>query len=85
MSNLTRHESRQAAFQVLFALEKDPKSNNIDKLYDIVLEGKDYDDYLPRLVNGVLGTKAELDEQISAHLANGWAINRINKAAPKVE
>ena len=80
MSNLTRHESRQAAFQVLFALEKDPKSNNIDKLYDIVLEGKDYDDYLPRLVNGVLGTKAELDEQISAHLANGWAINRINKA-----
>ncbi|MBZ5998597.1 transcription antitermination factor NusB [Leuconostoc gasicomitatum] len=80
MSNLTRHESRQAAFQVLFALEKDPKSNNIDKLYDIVLEGKDYDDYLPRLVNGVLGTKAELDEQITAHLANGWAINRINKA-----
>ena len=28
MSNLTRHESRQAAFQVLFALEKDPQSNN---------------------------------------------------------
>ncbi|MEX0381219.1 transcription antitermination factor NusB [Leuconostoc sp. MS02] len=80
MSNLTRHESRQAAFQVLFALEKDPQSNNIDKLYDIVLEGKDYDDYLPRLVNGILGTKAELDEQIAAHLADGWAINRINKA-----
>ena len=28
MANLSRHESRQAAFQVLFALEKDPKSNN---------------------------------------------------------
>lgn len=80
MANLSRHESRQAAFQVLFALEKDPKSNNIDNLYDIVLEGKDYDDYLPRLVNGVLGTKADLDEQITAHLATGWAITRINKA-----
>ncbi|MFG6673657.1 transcription antitermination factor NusB [Leuconostoc lactis] len=80
MANLSRHESRQAAFQVLFALEKDPKSNNIDNLYDIVLDGKDYDDYLPRLVNGVLGTKADLDEHITAHLATGWAINRINKA-----
>ncbi|MCT8389364.1 transcription antitermination factor NusB [Leuconostoc holzapfelii] len=80
MANLSRHESRQAAFQVLFALEKDPKSNSIDNLYDIVLEGKDYDDYLPRLVNGVLGTKSELDAQITAHLADGWAINRINKA-----
>lgn len=80
MANLSRHESRQAAFQVLFALEKDPKSNNIDNLYDIVLEGKDYDDYLPRLVNGVLGTKADLDEQITAHLATGWAITRINKS-----
>lgn len=80
MANLTRHESRQAAFQVLFALEKDPQSNNIDKLYDIVLAGKDYDDYLPRLVNGILGTKVELDEQVAAHLASGWALNRLNKA-----
>ncbi|GHC19306.1 transcription antitermination factor NusB [Leuconostoc lactis] len=80
MANLSRHESRQAAFQVLFALEKDPKSNNIDNLYDIVLDGKDYDDYLPRLVNGVLGTKADLDAHITAHLSTGWAINRINKA-----
>ena len=46
MANLTRHESRQAAFQILFALEKDPQNNNIDRLYDIVLEGKDFDDYL---------------------------------------
>lgn len=80
MSQLTRHESRQAAFQVLFALEKDPQNNNIDRLYDIVLEGKEYDDHLPRLVNGILGTKSDLDEQISAHLAESWAINRINKA-----
>ncbi|AFT81290.1 transcription antitermination factor NusB [Leuconostoc carnosum] len=80
MANLTRHEARQAAFQILFALEKDPQNNNIDDLYDIVLEGKDFDDYLPRLINGVLGTKSELDEQITAHLADGWAINRINKA-----
>ena len=80
MSQLTRHESRQAAFQVLFALEKDPQNKNIDRLYDIVLEGKEYDDYLPRLVNGILGTKSDLDEQISAHLAESWAINRINKA-----
>ena len=34
MANLTRHESRQAAFQVLFALEKDPQSNKIDDLYE---------------------------------------------------
>lgn len=80
MANLTRHESRQAAFQVLFALEKDPQSNKIDDLYEIVLNGKQFDDYLPRLVNGVLGSKADLDEKISSHLAEGWAINRINKA-----
>lgn len=80
MANLTRHESRQAAFQILFALEKDPQNNNIDRLYDIVLEGKDFDDYLPRLVNGILGNKIDLDAQISEHLAAGWAIARINKA-----
>ncbi|MCK8604728.1 transcription antitermination factor NusB [Leuconostoc citreum] len=80
MANLTRHESRQAAFQILFALEKDPQNNNIDRLYDIVLEGKDFDDYLPRLVNGILGNKIDLDTQISEHLAAGWAIARINKA-----
>lgn len=80
MANLTRHESRQAAFQILFALEKDPQNNNIDRLYDIVLEGKDFDDYLPRLVNGILGNKIDLDAQISEYLAAGWAIARINKA-----
>ena len=80
MASLTRHESRQAAFQILFALEKDPQDSKIDDLYDIVLNGKTFDDYLPRLINGVLGSKNDLDEQISAHLADGWAINRINKA-----
>lgn len=80
MANLTRHESRQAAFQILFALEKDPQNNNIDRLYDIVLEGKDFDDYLPRLVNGILGNKIDLDAQISEYLAAGWSIARINKA-----
>lgn len=80
MASLTRHESRQAAFQILFALEKDPQDSKIDDLYDIVLNGKTFDDYLPRLINGVLGSKNDLDEQISAHLADGWVINRINKA-----
>ena len=80
MASLTRHESRQAAFQILFALEKDPQDSKIDDLYDIVLNGKTFDDYLPRLINGVLGSKNDLDEQISAHLADGQAINRINKA-----
>ncbi|MGX7051171.1 transcription antitermination factor NusB [Leuconostoc palmae] len=80
MANLTRHESRQAAFQILFALEKEPQNNNIDTLYNIVLDGKQFDDYLPRLVNGILGNKSELDEQIAKFLADGWSIKRINKA-----
>ncbi|MBU7455210.1 transcription antitermination factor NusB [Leuconostoc fallax] len=80
MAKLSRHASRQAAFQILFALEKDPTNNSIDSLYEIVLDGKSFDDYLPSLVNGVLGTKAELDEKISSHLAPTWALNRINKA-----
>ncbi len=63
MAKLSRHASRQAAFQILFALEKDPTNNSIDSLYEIVLDGKSFDDYLPSLVNGVLGTKAELDEK----------------------
>ena len=32
MASLTRHESRQAAFQILFALEKDPQDSKIDDL-----------------------------------------------------
>lgn len=77
---LGRHESRAAAFQILFALESHPEGE-LDGLYDLVVEQRTFDDYLPRLVNGVLGRQATLDEQISAYLAEGWTIKRINKIA----
>ena len=50
MASLTRHESRQAAFQILFALEKDPQDSKIDDLYDIVLNGKTFDDFTKAVI-----------------------------------
>ncbi|HEY4400195.1 MAG TPA: transcription antitermination factor NusB [Lactobacillaceae bacterium] len=77
---LGRHESRQAAFQILFAMQNHPESD-LDSLYTMVLDEAKFDDYLPKLVNGVLGRQTELDAEISQYLASGWTIGRINKIA----
>ncbi|QBO36787.1 transcription antitermination factor NusB [Periweissella cryptocerci] len=86
---MTRHQTREKAFQTLFALAGNPEAD-MASLYDDVMEDVAPDnaedekaslpDYLITLVNGVLEYKAELEVMISQHLADGWTFARLAKA-----
>ncbi|MFC6275063.1 transcription antitermination factor NusB [Levilactobacillus tangyuanensis] len=80
---LTRHQIRERAFQMLFALNANPDADH-DALYQRVLT----DDttqvvpvpaYLDTLVTGVLTNQTELDAQIEQYLSTGWQLKRIAK------
>lgn len=78
MTQMSRHEERQAAMQILFAAVKEvPDDNQMDLNYDLVLGNRSYQAFLPQLVNGVLATTKELDEGLAKHLATGWKLDRI--------
>ncbi|CAK1227617.1 MULTISPECIES: transcription antitermination factor NusB [Fructobacillus] len=78
MTQLSRHEERQAAVQILFACaNKTPDEAEMDLVYDLVVGDQDYHAFLPQLVNGVLARKAQLDADIAKHLALGWKVDRI--------
>ncbi|GAP02389.1 N utilization substance protein B homolog [Fructobacillus pseudoficulneus] len=78
MTQLSRHEERQAAVQILFAAAKQmPDEAELDQVYDLVVGDAEYDAFLPQLVNGVLARQKDLDADIAKHLALGWKIDRI--------
>ncbi|MBS9335735.1 transcription antitermination factor NusB [Fructobacillus papyrifericola] len=78
MTEMSRHEERQAAVQILFAAFKEvPDDNQMDLNYDLVVNNRTFQAFLPQLVNGVLATSADLDENLAKHLATGWKIDRI--------
>ncbi|MBS9338829.1 transcription antitermination factor NusB [Fructobacillus sp. M2-14] len=78
MTQLSRHEERQAALQILFASLNDvPDDNKLDLDYDLVVQNNEYQAFLPQLVNGVLASRKELDENLAKHLATGWKLDRI--------
>ncbi|CAK1230840.1 transcription antitermination factor NusB [Fructobacillus fructosus] len=78
MTQMSRHEERQAAMQILFAATKEvPDDNQMDLNYDLVLGKRSYQAFLPQLVNGVLATSKELDEELAKHLVTGWKLDRI--------
>lgn len=78
MTQLSRHEERQAALQILFASLNDvPDDNKLDLDYDLVVSDNEYQAFLPQLVNGVLASRKELDENLAKHLATGWKLDRI--------
>lgn len=80
MTQMSRHEERRAALQILFAAFKEvPDDNQMDLNYDLVLRNDAYQAFLPQLVNGVLATSKELDENLSKHLATGWKLDRISR------
>lgn len=82
---ITRHQTREKAFQTLFALAGNPEAD-MNTLYDNVLEDVTLDQedglnimptYLETLVSGVLTHKAELEVKISQYLADGWTFARL--------
>ncbi|WP_369707376.1 transcription antitermination factor NusB [Levilactobacillus brevis] len=80
---LTRHQIRERAFQMLFALNANPEADH-DALYQRVLTDDPNQlvpvpDYLATLVNGVLAHQSELDAQINQYLSTGWQLKRIAK------
>ncbi|CAK8053619.1 transcription antitermination factor NusB [Eupransor demetentiae] len=80
MEKMGRHEQRQAALQILFAVTgKIPDDSQLDMAYDMVLDGREYDSFLPQLINGVIAARPELDKLIDEHLANGWQVKRITR------
>ncbi|MBS9334941.1 transcription antitermination factor NusB [Fructobacillus sp. M1-13] len=78
MTQMSRHEERQAAVQILFAALKEvPDDNQMDLNYDLVVNDRSYEAFLPQLVNGVLATSSDLDDDLAKHLATGWKLDRI--------
>ncbi|PWG00932.1 transcription antitermination factor NusB [Levilactobacillus bambusae] len=80
---LTRHQVRERAFQVLFALNANPDGDK-DALIQQVLtddpiQAVPVPPYLQELVDGVLDHEEELDAQIKPYLKSGWTMSRINK------
>lgn len=77
-NNITRHKIRIIALQVLFALDLN-SDNNINNLYNQLLNNKEIPSYLLKLVNGVNNNIDELDYLIQSYLKPGWTIQRLSK------
>jgi len=80
---LTRHQIRERAFQMLFALNANPDADH-DALFQRVLTDDPNQlvpvpDYLQTLVDGVLASQSDLDAQIDQYLSTGWQLKRIAK------
>lgn len=81
--SISRHQTREKAFQTLFALAGNPEAD-LDALYQDVLEDIQptpvVPDYLKELVNGVLAHTTELEKVITGYLASGWTYDRLARA-----
>ncbi|KRM72821.1 transcription antitermination factor NusB [Lacticaseibacillus brantae] len=78
---LGRHETREAAFQALFALNANPEADR-DAVYTAVLpEDETPSPYLQTLVTGVLDNQTALDSEITSRLKAGWQLSRLSKPA----
>lgn len=79
--SITRHQIREVAFQVLFAVNSNPDTD-VMTVVDNLLEEKHVSkcpDYLRELVQGVLGHQAELDDEIASKLNSKWTLSRLPK------
>lgn len=74
-----RHESREAAFKALFALNANPEADREVVYADVLPEGEAVPAYMVTLVDGVLAHQAELDVTIGSKLKAGWRIERLTK------
>lgn len=78
----TRHQVRQGAFQVLFAIQ-----SNLDADPDLVCQQiseeefglESVPEYMQTLVHGVLEHQAEIDSFLETHLNSKWSLDRLSK------
>ncbi len=77
---MTRHESRQAAFCLLF--EKTFTNMDIDEIIQGATETRDLqvNDFTLKLAKGTVEHMEEIDQQIEAKLKN-WKLSRISKVS----
>ena len=71
---MKRRTAREKALQALFQI--DISNSEPQAAIDHVLEGEASDEYLSRLVLGVVEQKAEIDNLISGNLEK-WSIDRL--------
>lgn len=84
MTELNRHQLRQAAFQSLFGLALNPTAD-VDTTITQVLVGDPeiaWEDEIPAdltsVVLGVVAKQDELDLMITDHLSSDWTLDRLN-------
>ena len=71
---MKRRTAREKALQALFQI--DVSNTDPDLAIDHVLEGVDGDEYLTRLVFGVVENKVKIDQLIKENLEN-WSMERL--------
>ncbi|MEL4395879.1 transcription antitermination factor NusB [Listeria monocytogenes] len=72
---MKRREAREKAFQALFQIELNEMS--LDQAIKNIMEDEQ-DDYMEKLVEGVMANKAEIDAIIEPNLDN-WRMDRLSK------
>ncbi|EAE5856677.1 transcription antitermination factor NusB [Listeria monocytogenes] len=72
---MKRREAREKALQALFQIELNEMS--LDQAFKNIMEDEQ-DDYMEKLVEGVMANKAEIDAIIEPNLDN-WRIDRLSK------
>ncbi|EAD9708830.1 transcription antitermination factor NusB [Listeria monocytogenes] len=72
---MKRREAREKALQALFQIELNEMS--LDQAIKNIMEDEQ-DDYMEKIVEGVMANKAEIDAIIEPNLDN-WRIDRLSK------
>lgn len=72
---MKRREAREKALQALFQIELNEMS--LDQAIKNIMEDEQ-DDYMKKLVEGVMANKAEIDAIIEPNLDN-WRMDRLSK------
>ncbi|MBC2182072.1 transcription antitermination factor NusB [Listeria sp. FSL L7-0233] len=72
---MKRREAREKALQALFQIELNEMS--LDQAIKNIMEDEQ-DDYMEKLVEGVMANKAEIDTVIEPNLDN-WRMDRLSK------
>ncbi|EMP4156271.1 transcription antitermination factor NusB [Listeria monocytogenes] len=72
---MKRREAREKALQALFQIELNEMS--LDQAIKNIMEDEQ-DDYMEKLVEGVMANKAEIDAIIELNLDN-WRMDRLSK------
>jgi N utilization substance protein B len=77
--NLTRSESREQAFMLLFSksFDDEPLEETIDDNSEMFIGGVCA--YAQAVVSGIEDKHEEIDEIIASHLKKGWTLSRISK------